>query len=361
MRVTVAAADLAGALKNSVAARNSAMPIMQHALLTTGDNVLRMETSDAEIFVRQTIPAKVEEGGSICLVEALLRTIASASGEVLLRDDGTVQRGRSRFTVGAMPANDFPSPEAADFEPLDVDPVALREAIRLVDYAYVDGDIRPYVRALHMEPGRVWTTNGNQLGRATLKYSGPAARIPGAQIKRLVGALVEGARVSGGNIRNGHVGMLRVENDTTQVIVRCIDGHAPDISSVIPHLGKRTSVRANRKELTDAVRRMLPFLETATGGKGKASSAIKVTQSAEGLGVMNRHATSMEYVGIEPQEGAVPALELGLDAHYLLAALGAMNEENVELYLACDGACLFLPDGADVDQIAHVLMPCRLA
>jgi DNA polymerase III sliding clamp (beta) subunit (PCNA family) len=354
MRVTAAAADLSAALKHSVAARTTPMPVLQHALLTTGDNVLHLETSDVEIYMRHTIPAVVHEAGSICLVDALLRTIASGGGDVVLNDTGKVSRGRSHFTVPALAANEFPTPESSQFTALELDPEALREAIRAVDYAYEDGDIRAFVRALHIEPGRVWCINGSQAGRVALDYQGAAIRVPGAQLKRLAAALVEGARVLA-DVRNGGVAMLRVETDTMQITVRCIEGSAPDIDAVVPRLGTRNMVRVNRRELADSVRRMLPFL----AAKAKQLPVIRITQSAEGLGVMDKDGGNTEFVAIEPQD-QVDALEMGLDASRLLAALGALADDVVELYLHTTFPTVILPDGGDPAKVVHVIMPCRL-
>jgi DNA polymerase III sliding clamp (beta) subunit (PCNA family) len=156
-------------------------------------------------------------------------------------------------------------------------------------------------------------------------------------------------------VRNGVVAMLRVETFSTQITVRCIDGPAPNIDTFIPHLGKRSVVRVNRRALMDAVRRTLPFLVT----KNKAIPVIKITQSAEGLALLDKADTCAEFVAIEPQ-AQVDALELGLDANFLLAALGAVSDDIVELYLHNSAPALILPDAGDVAAIAHVIMPCRL-
>jgi len=355
MRVTAAAADLSAALKHSVAARTTPMPVLQHALLTTGSDVLHLETSDTEIYMRHTIPAVVHEAGSICLTDALLRTIASGGGDVILRDTGKVTRGRSHFTVPALAANEFPALDNVEFTPLPIDPVALRDALQAIDYAYEDGDVRPFVRAVHIEAGRVWGTNGHQLGRISLDYQGPAIRVPGAQLKRLSGALVEGARVLGEVRSTSQVGMLRVESGTTQITVFCTDAVPPDCETIIPHLGKRGCVRAHRRELADAVRRMIPFL----ANRNHKAPVITVFQSPDGLEIKDTGGTSSEYLGIEAQ-AVVDTLHMGIDAGYLLAALGAVPGDTVELYLHPTFPAVILPDGGDVARIAHVIMPCRL-
>lgn len=354
MLATVKAADLAAALKHAVAARGTTMPILQHALVTAGPDVLHLETSDVEIFVRHTIPARVAAPGARCLRAEKLRAIALADGDIELRDDGRVTRGRSHYAVDHLPANDFPAPEESDFTPLDLDPVALREALALVAYAYNDDDVRPFVRAVHIEPGRVWSTNGYQAGIAALDgYDGPVIRLPGAQVQRLMDALQDGATVSVAGTPK--VRMLRAAKAGAYAItVRCLDVDAPDIRALVPKLRDDPLV-LSRDDLVHAMRRLAPFIADRAG---KSDPVMVMERRADGVALTDRHGDGTELLDLLAPCKAAEGERSGLNTRYLLAALAVIDTDEIEFYWAKErGPHVLLPRGADPDQIVHLFMP----
>lgn len=355
MRVTIPASDLANALKHAVAPRGATtMPVLQCARLVAQDQQLSIETTDTEVYLRQALPARVEAEGATCLPVAALQSIASIDGDMLLRDDGRINRGRSHFTLPQRPANDFPMPEESQFAPLELDPQALAAALRQVAYAASDGDVRPFCRAVHVVPGMAWATNGFQLARVALPgYAGPELRLPAAQVKRLLGELVEGAQLVHAEGR-----MLRVTRDAMQFTVRCLDlGRVPNVADALRALHKEP-VCIPKRALEAAIRSLQPFLDA----EGKADPVMVLTRANEGgLALSSRDQRATEYLPAECAafDDALPE-RLGLPARQLLAGLAAIDSDTVELYAPETGRVALLPAGANESDIYHLQMTYKL-
>lgn len=356
MRVTASADHLAAALKHSVAARTSTMPVLTHVRLQADDKGLQLQTSDTEIYVSHCIPAEVQQPGAICMSEAKLKAVCAAAGDVNLDSDGRAIRGRSRFTIETLPADTFPAPEESKFTPLDLDPAELLAAINATSYAADDGDVRLLCRVVHVEPGRAWGTNGHMLARIAINYNGAPIRIPEAQTRRLAGVLaLEGVKLLASSVSGDRVDMLQVVADGVSIVLRCLDGSGTSIDQLFPVLDKRPRVVVDRNELSNALRRLRPFLPTP-------KSPLAALQFGEdGISVSLPDGSTAEFVAADMPHKALPTV--GVNPDYLLMILSASDGEKVELYPPAgvnDGPIVVLPENGDIEVLAHVVMPCRI-
>lgn len=356
MRVTASSESIAAALKHSVASRNSTMPVLTHVLLQAEGNTLRLQTSDTEIYVSHDIAANVQQAGSICLSEAKLRAVCSGEGDVTLGADGHAVRGRSRFTIETLAANNFPCPEEGDFEPIPLDPEVLLAAINAVSYAADDGDVRPLCKVVHIESGKAWSTNGHMMARIAIDYSGPALRIPEAQAKRLASVLaIPGVTLQASGYSATTANLLQAKAEHASLILRCMDAPSTTIDQLFPALDKRTRIVIDRKELIAALRRIRPFLASPK------APVVALEFSGDGISLVSNDSASVEFIAAEGSREAVP--RTGVNPDYLLMILAALDSGLVELYppsVTNNGPLVVLPDGGDIDVLAHVVMPCRV-
>lgn len=364
MRATVHSSDLADALKISVAATKTTMPVLMHALITAGDGRLFMETTDCEVYVRASIPADIEEGGSVLMREALLRPVASVDGSIHLIDDGRVKRGRSNYRIPVMAdVAQFPTQEHVKFEPVTVDATLLREAIRAVDYS---GDEQrstsTATKALNVVPGRVWCSDSVQIGRVALDYDGPALAIPIYQVRRVIDSLTDGAKVSVGKLFNGQrASHLRIESDSVQVTMRLVDVAAPDIERILKAfpLSDPHKVVLKRQPLIAALRRFMPFASWS-GEKALANFVLIMEGTPTDLTIADRGQENREYLDDMVVSQGKP-FRFGFDPKRMVDALNAIGTDTVELYPPQEnkvGNAMFLvPTGSSCDDVSHLLAP----
>lgn len=364
MRATVDSSDLTSALKISVAATKTTMPVLMHALFTASEGRLFMETTDCEVYVRASIPAVIQEPGSVLMREALLRPVASVDGSIHLVDDGRVKRGRSNYRIPVI--NDvaqFPTQEHVKFEPIKVNAAALREAIRAVDYS---GDEQKATttatKALNVVPGRVWCTDGVQIGRVALDYDGPALAIPIYQVRRVIDSLSDDAKVSVGRMfNNQRASHLRIESDTVQVTMRLVDVVAPDIERILQNFTLSDSHRVvlKRQPLIAALRRFMPFAGWS-GDKALANFVLIIEGTAEDLTIADRGQENREYLDDLVVEQGAP-FRFGVDPKRMVDALNAIGTDTVEMYPPQEnkvGNAMFLvPSGSTSDEVSHLLAP----
>lgn len=361
MRATVSSSDLDAALKLSVAANKTTMPVLQHALVTAGDGTLSVETSDCEIWVRSTMPAQVDEPGAALLLESLLRPIASGAGQIRLGGDGKDNRGRSNYVVPVMPADGFPQQDPANFRALTIDPMALRAAIRAVAYSGENDAPATYMRALYIVPGGAWCTDGKQIGRARIDYDGPLMALPVGQVPRVLAALQPGATLAVGNKRNNYGGALRIDAPPLQLTVRLMQSAPPDIERVIASATVREEyVVLKRAAVIAALRRFMPFAQWG-GGKTYTNWTVSLEAAKGELTLADRNDDNRECLTDAATE-IHGNFRFALDPKRLLDAVNAIDTDTFTLHPPGDAgtsphAVVLLPAGAAVSDCVHLLAP----
>lgn len=354
MHVTVQPSDLAAALKLSVAAGRTTMPVLQHALLSARDGVLEMETTDSEIYVRTRVPAEVQTPGDALLFEPLLRPVAAGEGGIVFTAQ-RVSRGRSHYQIPRLPPGDFPRPERVQFQPLEgVVATALRQAIAGVAYAADPDDVHVFARAVNVVPGAAWASDGKSLSRVALSYTGPALMIPVWQVPRVLAAMVDGAVVSIGNVRHDRAGMLRIATPDMTTTLALLNGGVPDIRAAFPRQrDDDPGVTLKTSAFIAALRRFLPFTQYKSGHSAALSLARDQLVLAD-LRDDNREDLTdcvSEITG---------SFRFGFNPKWMIEALSAIDTDTVRLTkpaAAGNSPAVLVPTGADPDEHIHLLAP----
>lgn len=367
MRAFIQADHLAAALKQSVAPATTPQEVLKHASLTTQRDHVVLETTDGIVYLRTLIPAKVDEDGAVLLPAALLAPVAAAAGEIVLRDTGELQRGRSRFRLPVRSHDEWPEQESETWTALDIDAEILRSAIESVSHASAeDDDLRAYLRGLHVVPGMVWASDATSLAFTRLDYAGPALVIPGMPLRRMVGLLGEGATVEVARVAGGQAGKLRVTSGPQSITLRLLDAKPLDMTrSIAGFAHGDASAVLRRADLLAAVRRFMPFASLHNGAK-KALPTI-ILELADGeLTLADAREESRESLGDSLVE-STGKWRAALDPQRLIRALGAIGGELVDLRAPPKrtkaentDAWRLHPHGADPADHAHYIAPFTL-
>lgn len=117
MKLTIDREPLLLALTRTagVVSRKTTIAILQHVMLDAADGALTLTVTNLDIQATITVPASVAVPGSITLPAERLREICTRLPDgAQIEIDGTdplrasVKAGRSKFSVGALPADSFP-------------------------------------------------------------------------------------------------------------------------------------------------------------------------------------------------------------------------------------------------------------
>jgi DNA polymerase III sliding clamp (beta) subunit (PCNA family) len=363
MRATVLASDLSTALKQGVAPTGkTTLDVLTHVLVRTDGDGITIESTDLNIYVRDRIPARVEEEGEALLSAPMLSAAASVGGDIRLDHLGKVSRGRSHYKVPFREdVNDFPTQEDVAFTAVDVDPVALSGALRQVEYAPDDSDVRPFAKSVHVECGRVWATDGVLMGRVRFGYEGPTMSIPDSQLKRVIDVLGTGAKLQVANVQDGQAGSLRIDNGNLTVVVRLQhSGRLPDPEPLVPcPSDKHPEVIIERAGLVAALRRFLPFALRVNDKAGAFANVVLELQEGR-FHMANTSGESNEDL-TDLMKASKGGFREGFDMRRMLSLLQGIATDTVRLRPGMKGAAmLFQPGATEREQVAHVLMPVRL-
>ena len=125
MRVTIERSAFLKALTHvqSVVERRNTIPILSNVLLQAGDGQLKLTATDLDLEIVESVPAEVaKRRGRHRAGAHALRHRAQAARRRAARleraGDGarvSIFAGRSRFTLQALPHEDFPDLAAGDF------------------------------------------------------------------------------------------------------------------------------------------------------------------------------------------------------------------------------------------------------
>jgi hypothetical protein len=363
--LTIQADALANALRHGVAAARSPHPMLQHVRLRTVlGGMVAVETTDTEVWVQSRIPAQADSDFDLLLRDELLRPVAAAGGELVIHPDGKIRGTHGRYTVPAMPSDDFPDADGGDaWVQAAVDAAELREALRAVSYTAEDDTPAASFRAAFVVPGTVWATDGLQMAVVAAAYDGPRFAIPTHQVSRVLLALQQDdATVSLANVRGNAAGLLRVAGPDLEVSLRLLPPVPHDMAAFVRTVqrGEQT-LEIARGPLLAALRRFVPFIAYKTGRvNGKPAIPVARLAMVDGvLSLSDRTGEFTEQLVDTVREATGGDWSIAFDLKRLQAALAAMDAESITFHPSARNdtrpLVAITPHGSSLDQVAHLL------
>jgi DNA polymerase-3 subunit beta len=376
-----------------VAPARASYPILFNVLMDTRGNVMTLTTSDMDRTLSIEVPAPGIRAWQACVnVRDLLAMVAKApkAAPVILDAEKSALRvtvaGVTQHLTGPAPA-DFPTLDAGELYPLELDGAEIVEALRFVSPAmsaeetrfYLNGAYlaRPAVNGAHRL--HVVATDGHRLHR----WEGePLDAKPGALIaespvggiiipRDTVKAILAMGGDGAGLTMTGNAKYVTATAGPVRLTSRLIDGSFPDYMRVIPtsHAYTMTADRAglasavaNVATICDTDSRAVRFtlnhaagslaLEARNTDGGKAAATLDVKADAKAWG--KAHGKKGEPAPVAPE-----SLEWGLNASYVRDALASLTGPSVTLDSVapshpCRVSC------ADDARRLVVLMPLRV-
>ncbi|WP_298864077.1 DNA polymerase III subunit beta [uncultured Microbacterium sp.] len=348
-------------------------PILAGVLIEASEQGLTLSAFDYEASARTTIEATVDEPGTILVHGRLLSDIASrlpnAPIEIAVEEDGgiAVTCGSARFTLAAMPVEEYPSiPEVTGSTGV-VPAEEFGTAIAQVAFAASRDDVTPVLTGVQLE------VSGTTLSMvATDRYRVSLRDVPwdgeGAEQTALVPArtLTEVGKTfaHAGNIEIAFSGagdreIIAFTAGNKTVTSLLIKGNFPPVRRLFPEQTDHYAV-VNTGELIEAVRRVALVLDRSAPLRFTFSTD-SVTMDASG----SEQARASESVDAHLTGG--DEVTLGLNPQYLLEALGAVKSEFTRVtFTSSDNANKLSPvlvtsqtsvDQAGLDSYKYLLQP----
>ncbi len=374
MKFSIDRSDLLRSLGHvhTIVERRNTIPILANVLLKVEDDTLFLNTTDMDIEVTESVPAKVSIAGSTTVAANTLYDIvrklpdgSSVSLEIPAGENTMfIKSERSNFKLGCLPVDDFPQMSKDDNMPhqFEIPAANLRMLIDRTRFAISNEETRYYLNGIFIHATehngkqvlRAVATDAHRLARFEMDLPAGAENLTSGviipkkainEIRKLIDEAGDTIKMSISDTK------LQCSFDHITFATKLIDGTFPDYERVIPK-GNDKILEINPAILVNAVDRV----STITNEKTRA---VKMVLNGK---VMTLSATSPES-GSATEELEIlfdnNSVEIGFNAAYLMDVAKQIDGDHCRLVLA-DGASPTIIEDISDDQSLYVLMPLRV-
>ncbi|KAF0115971.1 MAG: DNA polymerase III subunit beta [Rhodospirillaceae bacterium] len=374
MKLTIERSILLKALGHvqGVVEKRTTIPILANIRLDVGSHGLRLQATDIDLEIAETVPCDPIEPGSTTApahtLYDIVRRLPEGSDvhlEYPSKEERLILRsGRSRFVLQCLPVEDFPVMSVGDLAfSFQLRSADLRNLMERTRFAMSTEETRYYLNGLYLhavreqnvEILRTVATDGHRLARMEVPLPEGAAGMPGIIVPRktieemrpLVEETTNGITLSLSETK------IRFAFDETVLVSKLIDGTFPDYERVIPQ-GNDKVMEVNAKMLADAVNRVSAVMTT------DKARAVKLDLTKGNLALSASNTTTADNAedALEASYDSTP-LSIGFNSRYLLDVLGQMTGETVRFILLDPSSPTVVRDAADGSAL-YVLMPMRV-
>ena len=347
----------------NVVDRRQSMQILGNVLLNAHQGTLNLTATDMEVEVSLGCGAEViREGATTLPARKLLDICRSLPSDASLQIDvssgkAKVQSGRSRFSLGVLPADDFPAVGSFQNQvEIKIRASELSELVRSTQFAMAHQDVRYYLNGLLLvvEGKNVIAvaTDGHRLAFCQVETEQEFPRqeviIPRKTIIELQRLLEESDEPVQLEIANNQVKLTFAD---IELISKLVEGKFPDYTRVVPK-GYKNNFTISRDQLLRSLQRAA--IMTSDKFKG-----VRWVIAPGSLKISSTNSDQEEAVEELEIDYGGDSVDIGFNVTYLLDVLNNLKGDyvNVALGDANSSALITIPDNAD---FKYVVMPMRI-
>jgi DNA polymerase-3 subunit beta len=367
MKATIERATLLKGLGHvhSVVERRNTIPILSNVLIEgAAGGGIRLMATDLDLQINETLEANVGEAGATTVpahtLFDIVRKLPEGSQVELNAAEGRMQinAGRARFTLAALPRDDFPVIAEGELPVrFELPAATLRQIIDKTRFAISTEETRYYLNGiyLHVIDGelKAAATDGHRLARVTVERPDGAEAMPGviiprkcvAELRKLLDEVEGTVEISLSESK------IRFGLGNAVLTSKLIDGTFPDYTRVIPTANDKL-LRLDPRAFEQGVDRVSTIASERTRAVKMTLDRDRVTLSVTSA----ENGTAAEEVAADYSAAGV---EIGFNARYLLDILHQIDGDTVEVHLA-DAAAPTLLRENDKAPALYVLMPMRV-
>ena len=347
-----------------VVERRQSMPILSNVLISVSNSKLSITATDLEVELRTSLPIESPIDGQITVPGRKLYDICRALPEesdiefLLEKERLVVKTKRSKFSLSVLDASDFPLIEEVDSkQTITVSCAEFKEVLlEKTMFSMAQQDVRFYLNGLLLETEsdalRAVATDGHRLAVSKLELSGKTYENQKVIVPRK-GVLELHKMLEGDESIDLEVGSNHIQATfkNLQFTSKLIDGQFPDYQKVVPSEASNILV-SNRDELRKALQRVAILSNEKYRG-------VRLSLSAGMLKIQANNPDQEEAEEILKVTYDGEETEIGFNVNYLLEALAAVDDENVEISLG-DSNSSCLVRAQENKKYQFVVMPMRL-
>jgi DNA polymerase-3 subunit beta len=347
-----------------VVERRQTLPILSNVLVKAVDGMLDMTATDLEVEMKTH--AKVVCDGEIefTLPARKILDICKALPDQaeltleIIKDKAKITSGKSRFSLGILPAQDYPIIEASMpnkvFTILERD---LKHLIEKTSFAMAQQDVRYYLNGMLLEIKqnivRAVATDGHRLALSELAFNANneldiQVILPRKAVLELLRLLTDTDNKIKIEFSENYIKVLMADGLFTS---KLIDGRFPDYQRVMP--------ASTDKELIVQKNHIKESLSRASILSNEKYRGIRFNVH-KGTLLLQAHNPEQEEAEEELEiEYKGDDIKVGFNVGYLIDALSAISESEIVMELK-DSDSSALIYGKNNTSCKYVVMPMRI-
>lgn len=352
-------------LVQSVVEKRQTALILGNVLLDLEGNLLRLSATDLEMEMTVTVPGvSGERDGRATVSARKLMDICRASSEgalVRAQIDGdriAISSGRAKFFLATLPASDFPVMPLVRLDgKVSTSQTSLRALVAGTYFAMAQQDVRYYLNGTLLEFGtdsiRLVATDGHRLSVGEIQRSETGSFTRSVIVPRKTVIELQKLLDSSADEAKLELGSDQLSVRLGEVLLRSklIEGSFPDYEKVIPK-GHPGMVVVNRGALLGALGRAAIL-------SSERLRSVRIEVSNGQIKVSARNSDNEESDEIVEVEYSGQNVEIGFNSSYLMEALDAISDEEVQMQLK-DSSSSVLLQGLNSAAFRYVVMPMKL-
>jgi DNA polymerase-3 subunit beta len=328
---------------------------------------------DYEVSARVTVPADVDEPGTVLVMGRLLAEISRnlPPRPVEISTEGNkvgVTCGASRFSLLQMPAADYPTLPSSPESSGSIEGDVFTQAVHQVAIAADRGDTLPILTGVRMQIDgdkvTLLATDRYRLAMRELTWhpgssdAAYTALIPARTLSDTAKALGASGSIELALGRNaGGDGLIGFEAGQRRATTRLLDGEYPKVTSIFPtHVDIEAVIETGA--LIEAVKRVALVAERNTPVRLRFSEGQVAIEAGTGDDAQASEAVECALTGDD--------IEIAFNPHYLLDGLGVLGTAYTRMSFTQPGRPAVIAGQAEQDgepnlAYRYVLMPVRFA
>lgn len=347
-----------------VVERRQTLPILANVLIAAKDGDLSLTATDLEVELKTHALVEATGETEFTLPARKLMDICKAlpdGAQLTIETDGdkaVLRSGRGRYSLGMLPAQDYPSIEPSKAsEKFSLRGGVMKRLIEKTQFAMAQQDVRYYLNGLLLEirPGRVRAvaTDGHRLALCDAGFDDQTSMdiqviLPRKAVVELGRLLEDSDQEAHFEISNSHI---RVHLGKSSFTSKLIDGRFPDYERVMPS-GQTSLMLADKDQLKQALARTAILSnEKYRGIRFRLSNGLLHLQAHNPEQDEAEEEIEVEYQG--------PEMTIGFNVGYLLDVLGVLDGDQVQVaVIDSNSSSLLTQKGSN--ECRYVVMPMRL-
>lgn len=351
MKFTIETKALSEALGVASVAVNNRMslPILGNVKIQATSLTVQLSTTDLDMFVEQSVPAKIAKQGattvSFDMLHRLVSRLSAKETEVTL--SGTSMRIKSgdvSAVLEALHEQEFPeTPLQSEGESVACDAKELLTPLSKVEHAMRSDAGKYELMGVNIQDGQFVATDGRRLAGFTgVKLNSESAIAP----TKFVKAMLKIAPTGNLAVKIGD-GLISVVSETVRLTCKLVEGQFPQNAMAIAKTKPGEDIfSCERRDLIEALRTCSVFRDGMLNG-------LSVTGKGKEIEVANGEKIKVMVMGSELT--GQPDFSKKFNATYMLDALSVLEKDSVAIHCAEAHTTLVIQEGAFISVIQGMI------